>query len=185
MRRIDFLREGLKNLKTVGTVTRSSKFACREMIRHVDFKKAKVLVELGAGDGVITRHILDAMSKDAKLLLFEVNPEFCEVLRGIKDDRLIVVEDSAEKLPKYLEKNQLGTPDYIISAIPFVAMPDDISYRIVETCRDNLKLGGKYVQIHYSLLLKKMYKRVFGNVNVNFVPLNIPPAFILVSEKSA
>ena len=34
------------------------------------------LVELGAGDGVITEHILKHMKKDAKLLSFEVNEKF-------------------------------------------------------------------------------------------------------------
>lgn len=180
---IEFFKQSVKNLKTVGTLTRSSKFVCKEMISHVDFANAKVIIEMGAGDGVITKHILGAMRPDAKLLSFEVNSAFCEVLREIKDDRLIVVEDSAELIPDYLKKHDLDQPDFIISAIPFVAMPDDLSYKIVEICRDNLKPGGNYIQIHYSLLLKKMYNKVFGNVDVNFVPLNIPPAFVLVSSK--
>lgn len=184
MSTIEFFREGIKNLKTVGTLTRSSKFVCKEMVSFIDFSAAKVIVELGAGDGVITKHILKGMRPDAKLLVFEVNEAFCEILRNIKDDRLIVVADSAEKIGDYLQKNKLGaTADYIISAIPFVALPDDLSYQIVEASRDHLVKGGLYVQLHYSLLVKKMYKRVFGNVDVNFVALNIPPAFVLVSEK--
>lgn len=181
---IEFFRQSVKNLKTVGTLTRSSKFVCKEMISHVDFKMANVIIEMGAGDGVITKHILGAMKPDAKLIIFEVNPTFCKVLREIKDERLIVIEDSVELIPEYLKKHKLDKPDFIISAIPFVAMPDDISYKIVQLCQKTLKPEGKYIQIHYSLLLKKMYKKVFGNVDVNFVPLNIPPAFVLVSENS-
>lgn len=180
---IEFFKEGFKNIKTVGTITRSSKFVCKEMVSHVDFSTAKVVVELGAGDGVITKHILRAMSEDAVLLCFEVNPAFCKQIRKIKDKRLIVVEDTAELLPKYLKENNLGEVDAVISAIPFVALPEELSYKIVGICKDNMKKSGKYIQIHYSLLTKKMYKKVFGNVDVNFVPINIPPAFILVSEK--
>jgi hypothetical protein len=33
------------------------------------------------------------------------------------------------------------------------------------------------------LLTKKFYQTIFGNVDISFVPLNIPPAFVLVSEK--
>ncbi|MEO0776514.1 MAG: methyltransferase [Bacteroidota bacterium] len=184
MSTIEFFREGIKNLKTVGTITRSSKFVCKEMTSFIDFSTAKVIVELGAGDGVITKHILRAMRPDAKLVAFEVNAAFCDILREIPDDRLIVAQDSAEKIGEYLRANQLGDQaDFILSAIPFVTLPDDLSYRIVETSRDHLAEGGLYIQLHYSTLVKKMYKRVFGNVDVNFVPINIPPAFVLVSEK--
>jgi phospholipid N-methyltransferase len=48
-----------------------------------------------------------------------------------------------------------------------------------------LKKGGYYVQLHYSLLAKKLYEKTFGNVDINFVLLNIPPAFVLASEKRA
>ena len=134
MKKIDFFKESIKNLKTVGTITRSSKYLCRGMIKPVDFDKAKVIVELGAGDGVITEHILKNMTKDCTLLAFEVNKKFCDQIRQIKDDRLIVIEDSAEKLGEYLEKYDLGEADYIISAIPFVAFPEELAKSIIKTC---------------------------------------------------
>ncbi len=183
MTSIEFFKEGIKNLKTVGTLTRTSKFVSKEMVSHVDFDNAQTIVELGAGDGAITKHILAKMHPNSKLIAFEVNSAFCELLREFNDDRLIVVEDSAENLGQVLKKNNLKEADFIISAIPFVALPDELSYKIVEESRDNLKTGGKYIQIHYSLLVRKMYRKIFGNVDVNFVTLNIPPAFVLVSEK--
>lgn len=183
MNKIKFFKESIKNLKTIGTITRSSKYLCKGMIRHVDFKKADTIVELGAGDGVITKHILNSMKKDSQLLTFEVHKSFCELLKKIDDDRLEVIEDSAERIGHYLEKHQKKQADYIISAIPFVMMPEEISYKIIRECSKYLKPGGLYIQVHYSLLAKKMYKDIFGNVDVNFVPINIPPAFVLVSEK--
>lgn len=185
MKKIAFLKESLKNLKTIGTVTRSSKYACKAMIAPVNFADANVIVELGAGDGVITEHIIKAMKPDAILLSFEVNPRFCEKIREIKDSRLHVIEDSAEHLEKYLRKHNLKEIDYVISAIPFVSLPDQLGYAIVGECRKFLKEGGLFVQIHYSLLAKKIYQKVFGNVKVNFEPLNIPPAFILISSKKS
>ena len=183
MSTIDFLREGLRNLKTVGTLTRSSKFLCKNMISHVDFNDASVLVELGAGDGVITKHILSKMRPDAKLLAFEVNPKFCKLLRDIDDDRLIVVEDSAENLGAHLKNAGASQVDFVLSAIPFVALPKEVGLKIVEECHRYLKDKGLYIQIHYSLLARRLYETVFGNVDINFVPLNVPPAFVLVSEK--
>lgn len=183
MKKIDFFKESIKNLKTVGTLTRSSKYLCKGMIKPVDFDNADVIIELGAGDGVITEHILRHMKKDSVLLAFEVNKKFCDQMRKIQDDRLIIIEDSAEKLGEYLEKHNLGKADYIISAIPFVAFPDDLAKSIIRTCKEHMKNNALFIQVHYSLLAKKFYQSIFGNVDVSWVPLNIPPAFVLVSEK--
>ncbi len=153
------------------------------MVKHVNYKEATFIVELGAGDGVITKHILKNMKADAKLLSFEVNPEFCKRLRAINDERLIVVEDSAENLERHLRENSFDHIDSVISAIPFVSLPDELGLNIISECEKFLKKGGLFIQVHYSLLAKKLYQKVFGNVDVNFVPINIPPAFVLVSEK--
>jgi phospholipid N-methyltransferase len=187
MNKITFLRESLKNIKTVGTVTRSSKFLCKEMIEPVDFREADVIVELGAGDGVVTEHILNSMKPDAKLFSFEVSQAFCDLMREKfkEDKRVVVVEESAANIADVLNRHGIQQADYIISAIPFVSLPDELGLQIVTACKNILKPKGLYIQIHYSLLLKKMYKKVFGNVDVSFVPLNIPPAFVLVSEKKS
>ncbi len=103
---ISFVRQGLKHLKEVGTITRSSSFVSKMMVKKARIKDAKFILELGAGDGAITQHILDAMQKDAKLMIFEVNPEFCKQLRKIPDNRLIVVEDTAERLQEYMQQYQ-------------------------------------------------------------------------------
>ena len=184
MTRLKFFVEGVKNIKTVGTITRSSKYLCRRMIRDIDFENAKCIVELGAGDGVITEHILKAMRPDAKLLAFEVFEAFCEQLRELNDPRLIVIQDSAEFLPKYLKEHNIEAVDYVVSAIPFVALPDEVGYRIVDVARNALKKGGLYIQVHYSLLAKKLYEKIFGNVDVGFVMRNVPPAFVLKSVKN-
>ena len=64
----------------------------------VNFEQAGVIAELGAGDGVITHHILRSLDPKGKLLAFEVLPQLSEHLHKIEDSRLIVVEDSAETI---------------------------------------------------------------------------------------
>ena len=186
MSKLKFLSESLKNLKTVGTITRSSKYLCERMTSYVDFENSNVLVELGAGDGVITEFILQKMRPDAVLLVFEVNKKFVKIIRkNIKDDRMILINDSAEKLDEYLEKHGLEKVDNIISAIPFVSLPESLGTSIKTKCRESMKVGGKYVQIHYSLLERASYLKIFGNADIAWEPRNIPPAFIFVSEKKA
>jgi len=74
-------------------------------------------------------------------------------------------------------------PDYVISALPYVSFPEELAKSIIRTSKEYMKDNALYIQVHYSLLTKKFYQEIFGNVDVSFVPLNIPPAFVLVSEK--
>ncbi len=181
---IKFLIEGLRNIQTVGTITSTSSSTGRRMIRQIDFSKVQCIVELGAGDGVITKEILSKMTPDAKLISFEINPHFCEDLYEIKDDRLIVINDSAEKIAEYLTIHGFGFADHVISALPFSSLPLNLGESIVTKSRDALKTGGLYVQIHYSLHRKPLYERIFGNVDWELTFINVPPAFILTSIKN-
>ncbi len=183
MKKLEFFKEGLKNLSTIGTVTRSSQHLCAKMVGLSDLDNAKCIVELGAGDGVMTSHILAKMPADAKLFAFEINPRFCEMMRNIDDDRLVVVEDSAEHMVSHIRRHGFEQIDVVFSALPFVVLPEDVSQTIVQNCYDFLKPLGQYFQVHYSLLQKNLYKRIFGNVNVSFHLLNLPPAFILTCSK--
>lgn len=180
---IGFFKESIKNIKTTGTITRSSRFLCKDMVSHVDFDNAKSIVELGAGDGVITKHILRAMRPEAELLSFEILDELYKPLSAIEDKRLHAIKDSAEKVGEYLSKYNLGEADAVISALPFVAFPEELTINILRETHKHMKPGAKFIQVNYSLLMKKVYKGIFGNVRVHFSPINIPPAFVLVCEK--
>lgn len=185
MSTFSFLKEGLKNLGTTGTLTRSSPALCRAAIDGIDFQEAKVIVELGAGDGVITRHILKRLRPDGVVLAFEVAADLCEDMRAIGDPRLIVVEDSAANLQQHLQANKLGQADAVVSAIPFTLLPPALGKRIVAAARDCLKPGGHYKQVHYSLKTKNYYREAFGNVHIRWVPWNLPPAFVLSCVKQS
>lgn len=179
------MKEGLKNLGTTGTLTRSSPALCRAAIDRIDFDKARLIIELGAGDGVITRHILKRLHPDGIVIAFEVSKELCDDMRAFGDPRLIVAEDSAEKIPEYLAKTGADRADYIVSAIPFAVVPPEVGRRIVAAAKAALRPGGVYSQIHYSLKTRGYYREAFGNVETRWVPLNLPPAFVLYSVKDA
>ncbi len=185
MDKLDFIVEGIRNLKTVGSVTPSSKYLCRAMIEPIDFAKAKVIVELGPGNGVITSYILEAMQADSKLFAFEVNDSFCELLsqKYGHDTRFHLIAASAENIEQHLSEHNHDQADYVISAIPFTILPDEIAKTIIRESKRILKPGGLFIQFHYSLFAKKMYQEIFDEVKVDFVPLNFPPAFVLECKK--
>lgn len=183
-RKESFLEQSLKNLKTVGTVTRSSSYLCKEITKQIEWLDGQVILELGAGDGVITKYILDKMSKNSKLIAFEINPVFCEELDKINDSRLIVIREDATELTAVLKNLGLEEVDHVISAIPFVILPEQTALHIIQTTFDHMAPSAKFVQVHYSLLAKKLYEKIFGHVQVKFVPFNIPPAFLLIMQKA-
>lgn len=179
--RLHFFRESIRNIRNTGSVARSSKYLCRAIVRHIHPETAKVVVELGPGDGVITEYILARLAPDARLLVFEINDVFVEKLKHLfpNESRLILIHDSAENMGKYLEQYQIREVDYIISGIPFVMLPEALAISITMKCREWLRPGGEFIQFHYSPILIQLYKRIFGNTKTDFIPLNIPPALVI------
>lgn len=185
MKRFEFLKESLKHFKTVGTVTRSSRYLSRGVVKHARVQNAKVVVELGAGDGVMTRHILKVLPADAILFSFEVNAHFCKQIMKINDPRLKVINLSAEKMQEVIGKYGFQQVDAVISALPFSVFPLELTYSIVGLSFDILKENCRFVQIHYTLKIKKIYEQIFGNIKSFFEFRNIPPAFIFACEKKS
>lgn len=183
MNRLQFFFEATKNIKQAGTIAQSSRFLIRKMLLPVDFSKAKVIVELGAGNGCITKAILDKMQPDAKLLSFEVNPKFIGLLNDIDDDRLHVIADSAEKIPEYLEQHQATHTNAIVSGLPLAIFPKELNSNIMNAIKTTLTDEGVYTQFQYSLASFGMLKKQFGSVRRDFTPLNIPPAFVYICQK--
>ncbi|WP_373942032.1 hypothetical protein OEG92_01170 [Polaribacter sejongensis] len=103
--RINFLKESIKNLKTLGTVTPSSRFLAERMLKKIDFSKVEVLVEFGPGNGAITKLILEKLPINATLICFEINDCFYNELSEIKNKQLIVVKSSAEKIEEELKNS--------------------------------------------------------------------------------
>ena len=182
--RIEFLREGLRNLRSMGSVAPSSRFLCRAVSNKIDPENAQVVVELGPGNGVITRFILKRLKPDSRLIIFEINPIFVEKIhKTIHDPRMTIIHDSAENMGHHFRILGIEEVDYFISGIPFVMLPESLTESITRECLSWLKVGGKFIQFHYSPLLLRLYRKVFSNLRVEVVALNIPPALVISCTK--
>lgn len=175
MNNLKFLKGFLKNWKEVGSVIPSSRFLAKKMMAPIDFKKAKVIVELGPGLGCITRKILKMMRADAKLIIFETNQDFCRELRKNKDERITVFNISALDMVYHLKEIKA---DYVVSGIPLSTLSDNSRSLLLKAIKNILSDGGVYVQFQYSLGAYKKLKMIFGKVILNFTFLNAPPAFV-------
>ena len=181
MNKLKFLSLSLKSLKTTGTVAPSSRQLCHKMTRRIDCKKDIRVLELGAGNGVMTKAILKKMSPGSSLYASEIHPEFCRQLREIEDKRLHVIEGSAEDIQSALPTlHDVSEIDFIISSMPFVILPEDVFHSVLQACQNLLKPEGAFIQFHYSALEKRQYLPYFPHCKISFVPVNIPPAWVYV-----
>jgi len=182
MTRFKFLIEALKNFKEVGTVTRSGKSLSKKMASFIT-KDDKHILELGAGDGAITVNILANMHPEGKLLCFEINPNMVDVLSKIDDPRLIVINESAEKMEDYMRIHNIISFDSIVSAIPYIVLPKALAQKIINLCKKNLKMNKFYLQVHYAKTKLALYTQAFGNIETFWVFMNIPPAYVFKCVK--
>lgn len=154
------------------------------MLSNIDFTKANVLVELGPGNGAITKKILSKLHKDALLVCFEINDVFYEQLKELKHPQLVVLKASAEDVIQELEKLGHQKSCHIISSLPLTIIPDDVSDRILHNSFSLLETNGTFIQYQYSLTYFKKLKKVFKeSISLSFEILNVPPAFIYRCKK--
>ena len=178
MGKSDLLLELYSNLSTTGALAFSSKALVNKMLSYTDIEHAKLIVELGGGDGSITLGIIERLSPEGQLLVFEINESFCDSMRKqFKQPNIKIICDSAENMDKYLGGRKA---DYIVSSLPFIILPKDVTDDILTKSRDSLAPKGKMVIMTYSFHLKKLFKKFFSHLEVKFTFRNLPPAFVMI-----
>jgi phosphatidylethanolamine/phosphatidyl-N-methylethanolamine N-methyltransferase len=173
--RIAFFQAFLKRPKQVGSIIPSSRFLERRVIRSAELGHARTIVELGPGTGGITRALLRAVPSDARVLVIEVNPRLADVLRRMRDPRLIVHEGDASDLGKLLALYDLDAPDVILSGIPFSTMHRQQGRAILRAVHDALQSGGLFVAYQVRDRVASLGREVFGPARVQTEILNVPP----------
>lgn len=183
-KKIRFFKEAVKNYKTSGTLVPSSRFLAKKMLKNINFSTAKVIVELGPGDGAITKNILKQLKPQTTLVCFEINDAFYLELQKIQHPNFIVLKKSAEKIEEELNVLGFDKADYIVSSLPLTIIPNEISSTILKKCYKVLRNKGLLIQYQYSLTYYNKLKKVFGdNITLDFEPLNFPPAFVYKCAK--
>ena len=178
MKKIQFIKESLKSLKEVGTIFPSSQFVVKKMVAPINFEKNLTILELGSGDGVITKKLLEKMNSNSQLVCFETNREFYQELKKINDEKMILINDSAEKMKSYLDEFEIKKIDYIVSSVPLVSLPKETTNKILSVSVEILGMSGKLIQLQYTKLLDKRLKSYYNQTDIQFTPKNYLPAFI-------
>ena len=181
IKRTSFLHQYLKDVRMVGAIAPSSRFLTKKMLANIDFSHVEVIVEYGPGTGVFTREIVAKLPQSAQLLVIETNKVFYDVLADqyMDNKQVIVVNDSAERVIALLSQYGLRSPDYIVSGLPFAALPTEVSHIILKNTAELLGNTGVFVTFQYTLLKMNLLRRYFGSIHVRRELRNVPPAYVL------
>ena len=173
--RWSFFRTALKNFRSTGAIASSSPALVKKLIAPLPADRPVRIVELGPGDGSVTRAILKRISPDSELTAFEINPDFVEILQAVEDPRLKVLPVGAERLQDYFAD---GSVDYVISSLPLSMIPKEVKGDILRQAQAVLTPDGSFHQYQYALQDHSLLKGYFNRVSVSFTMANLPPAFI-------
>lgn len=164
----------VKNIRTTGAISQTSKKTEQEITAQIT-DQTRLVIEFGMGHGNITQVILDKLHKDAKVFAFEVNEEFCEVVKkNFNDPRLTVVNDSAENLKDYIDDQKV---DVFVSSMPLTMFPDDLVKSIMNTCANNIADSGSFSQILYNKKSHGRFSNYYQKIEVNG-NVALPPQYI-------
>jgi phospholipid N-methyltransferase len=173
--RWSFFREAIKSFRSTGAIASSSPALVKRLVEKLPEDRPVTIVELGPGDGCVTRAILAKVHPDSQVTAFEINERFVAHLSGIEDKRLRVLPVGAEKVADYFPA---GSVDYVVSSLPLSMIPKEIKEEILRQASVILGPDGEYFQYQYALQDYSLLKDYFGRVSVSFTMANLPPAFI-------
>ncbi len=176
-----FVAEFIKHPRTTGAIAPSSHELARNMLKGIDFNNCQCIVEYGPGTGVFTELIVRKKNAETLFIAMESNPRFCKSLQKKYNENknVVIINDSAENLQKYLDEYHLEKVDYIVSGLPFTSLPPAVSEKILSNTTKILGADGKFITFQYTLLKKDLFAEFFADLSTSRVRLNMPPAFIL------
>ena len=183
-----FLKAFLDDPTGVGSVFPSSPAAAARMVKGIKPNENAIVLELGCGTGPFTEAIERILPTPDAFLGIELNEELANILRE-KFPHLHIVCGDASKATEIHEKSGLGEVKYIISALPFTSLPEEISEAILAEADKFMRRGNcefRTIQFATSTPLPaaKKFRRAmnqkYGKAHRSqIVWRNLPPCYIL------
>jgi len=172
-----FARNFVKHPTMVGWMLPSSPFVVQDVLKQVDWNRARVIVEYGPGVGTFTAEVLKRMHPEATLIALEINAEFFNFLNGsLRDPRLRLIHQSATEVDAVLKDLGFAHADYVISGIPFKTLPHALRDSIVRKTYSALRPSGSFLVYQLSSAVLPYLENVFGKVSRDTQLLSIIPA---------
>jgi phosphatidylethanolamine/phosphatidyl-N-methylethanolamine N-methyltransferase len=174
-----FLGKFVKHGTAIASLAPSSPWLSRATVRNIPWEKARVIVELGAGTGPITKVLAEKAHPDCRVIVLERDPDFARILRERFEGRknFDVVEGDVRDLAEILRQRGIEQVDYVVSGLPVPSFPKDLQRDLFRVVKQILAPGGTYNQItEMPWVYLQFYGKFFDQVQFVFEPRNFPPA---------
>jgi phosphatidylethanolamine/phosphatidyl-N-methylethanolamine N-methyltransferase len=182
-----FMAHTFTRWKTTGAIAPSGRSLSRHIARQAEpVAPGQVIVELGPGTGVSTRELVKHFPNN-RIVTVEIIDAFAAQLEKTFPT-VTVIRGDAALLPEHLAKLGISPDDVgaVVSGLPLLAFPLDVSHKILAAIRGVLRPGRRYVQFTYS---RRAWRRFvvegFKALPPKRIWLNIPPASVLTFERTA
>ena len=172
-----FLRRWLANPLQMGSVIPSSPVLCRRIAALVERNEDEVVLELGAGTGVISRALLNAGIPPERLVVVEIVPDMADHLRRVLPG-VNVIQGDAFELSRALPERMHGKVGTAICGIPLVMLPLQQQRRFVDAV-ERVAPGKGFLLYTYCITSPLPYRKLGLTARREaWTPLNIPPASV-------
>lgn len=187
-RRVHFIAAWLRSPLGTGALLPSSRSLAKAMVAQLDISVPGVVVELGAGTGVMTNALIQQGIPPERLIVIERDPHLHAVLSAQFPGLTILCED-AMNLDSVLAKHGASEVCGIISSLPFITLPKPVGKVIQEKMAKVIGKAGVIVQFTYGMQ-SPIAKRQVQNLGLSskrskIVVANVPPAHVWVYRQQA
>jgi phosphatidylethanolamine/phosphatidyl-N-methylethanolamine N-methyltransferase len=172
-----FFRRWLTNPLQMGSVVPSSPALCARIIRNVRRAEDEIVLELGAGTGVISKALLDSGVPAGRLFVVEIVPAMTRHLRDVLPD-VNVIEGDARRLPELLPARWQGKVGTVICGVPLVLLPKAEQRRFIDAM-EAVAPGRGFLHYSYCITSPLPWKaHQLTAKREAWTPLNVPPASV-------
>ncbi|MGX9965933.1 class I SAM-dependent methyltransferase [Roseomonas sp. F4] len=172
-----FFKRWMANPLQMGSIIPSSATLCRRIAALVERKDDEVVVELGAGTGVISRALLAAGVPAEKLVVVEIVRDMADHLRASLPG-VNVIQGDAFELAKALPAALHGKVGTAICGIPLVLLPQADQQRFVSAV-EAVAPGKGFLLYTYCITSPLPYRKLGLTAKREvWTPMNFPPASV-------
>lgn len=169
--RIIFLLQQIRNGRKNASITPSSKFLAKQMLKWIDWQHIDSVIELGAWTWIFTEYICKYAKPATKIIVIEIEDVYAQILQDKFKDTILLEKDDVKNIESIRQKHHIQKIDLIISWLPFLP---------AESIHDEMK---KYISqgtifrsfTYQPSVFKKKYAD-FPIRQIGYTFLNIPPA---------
>ncbi len=173
-----FLKQLIKNPKSLGAVAPSSYKLADFICQHVPSSDDHLIVEVGAGTGRLTQALLKAGVNPKNLAIVELDTDMSLFLQK-NFPNVLVIQGDATQLHELLPDSWKGNVGTIISGIPMRNVSQEDHKLMVSSFLQVLNGSGHILQFSYGasspLSVKKLGLR---KKRLGSILMNIPPATV-------